>query len=127
MKKTLYPRYCPRGKRKRNLLPQVWNEGEGGGYKVTYPGAQFINPFTPQMGNGRQSRPHGFLDDAAQERARACLSEIRERWTELYPRPNSRQRDELKRLYQLERGYTVPEGDVIFDWHSRIGQKRIGE
>jgi hypothetical protein len=94
---------------------------------MTYPGQQFVNPFTPQIGNGRQSRPHGFLDDAAQERARACLSEIRERWTELYPRPNSRQRDELKRLYQLERGYTVPEGNVIFDWHSRIGQKRIGD
>jgi hypothetical protein len=94
---------------------------------VTYPGAQFINPFEPQASNGRQSRPHGFLDDAAQEQARSRLNEIRERWTELYPRPNSRQRDELKRLYQLERGYTVSEGNVIFDWHSRIGQKRIGE
>ena len=93
---------------------------------MTYPGTK-LTPFSERVEPKKQTRPHGFLDDAAQERARACLSEIRERWTELYPRPNSRQRDELKRLYQLERGYTVPEGNVIFDWHSRIGQKRIGE
>ena len=58
---------------------------------MTYPGTK-LTPFSERVEPKKQTRPHGFLDDAAQERARACLSEIRERWTELYPRPNSRQR-----------------------------------
>jgi hypothetical protein len=83
----------------------------------------FINPFTPQAGKGRQSRPCGFLDDLSEERCRRCMAEIARRHTELFPPMDEREKEIFKTYWHTFRYLTVAEGNFVFEIHSRIGRK----
>lgn len=65
-----------------------------------------------------------YLDNETQAKAKACLDEMRIRWSEMYPKPNSREKSELKRLYLMDhRPFIHSEGKFIFRMHECIGKR----